>query len=170
MQTPSLLVLLLLTSCHVTQPRYERKTSLEIQAIQIRIFDTNKGTAFRSVLSVLQDFGYIVQTANLETGIITVQSPTRKDVSGAAEFAAIWGGVRTENQTCVTSFIEDLNERQTKVRLNFVEKRFRNSIYGQQATDETPLDEIQVYKNTFDKIGETIFIRETTKKNKKRKE
>jgi hypothetical protein len=141
----------------VTQPQVQ-KSSLEIQAIQAKSFEADKATTFRSVMSVLQDLGYVVSSASLETGFISAESPTKQDTSGAAAFAAILGGVRTEGKTAVTASVEEFN-KSTRVRLNFVDKRLRSGAYGQRAADEQPIEDPKVYENAFDKIGEAIFIR-----------
>lgn len=145
-----------LSGC-VTQPQVQ-KSSLEIQAIQAKSFEADKAITFRSVLSVLQDLGYVVNSASLETGFISAESPTKQDTSGGATFAAIFGGVRTEGKTAVTASIEEFN-KSTRVRLNFVDKKARSSAYGQRAADENPIEDPRIYQNAFDKIGEAIFIR-----------
>lgn len=152
----------LLAGCQTTEP-VVKKTSLEIQAVQAKMFETDKVIGFKSVLSVLQDLGYIVQAASMETGVITAQSATQKDTSGNATFAEIFGGVRTEGRTFVTASVEDFNAKQTRVRLNFVQKRFRSGAYGQTATDEKSIEDAKVYQNAFEKIGEAIFIRTAQK-------
>jgi len=152
----------LLSGCVATAPVVQ-KSSLEIQAVQAKMFEADKATTFRSVLSVLQDLGYVVQAASMDTGVITAQSPVKQDTSGGAVFAQILGGVRTEGRTFVTASVEDFNPRQSRVRLNMVDKRFRSGAYGQQATDETPIEDPKVYTNAFEKIGEAIFIRQAQK-------
>lgn len=152
----------LLVGCQTTEP-IVKKTSLEIQAIQAKMFEVDKGIAFKSVLSVLQDLGYVVQAASMDTGVITAQSPTKQDTSGGAAFAAVFGGVRTEGRASVTATVEDFNTKQTRIRLNFVDKRFRSGARGQTATDEKPIENPKVYENAFEKIGEAIFIRSAQK-------
>ncbi len=144
-------------------PPKAAKTSLEIQAIQAKNFDADKSTTFKSVLSVLQDLGYVVASASLETGFITAESPTKQDTSGAAALAAVFGGVRTEGKTVVTASIEDISKTTTKVRLNFVDKKARSGAYGQRAADEVAVEDPKVYNNAFEKIGEAIFIRNGSK-------
>ena len=153
----SVMVAALLSGCSTTQP-VAQKSSLEIQAIQAKMFETDKTTAFKSVLSVLQDLGYVIQAASLDTGVITAQSPTKQDTSAGAALAAAFG-THIEGKTYVTASIEDFNAKQTRVRLNFVQKRFISGAYGQQGTDEAPVYDAQIYANAFDKIGEAIFIR-----------
>ena len=67
---------LTLVGCAVNAPKPE-KTSLEIQAIQSKNFETDKKVAFNSVVSVLQDLGYIIGSASLETGFITAESAVK---------------------------------------------------------------------------------------------
>jgi hypothetical protein len=148
----------ILAGCQTAVP-VQQKTSLEIQAIQAKMFEADKNTTFKSVLSVFQDLGFVVQAASLETGIITAQSPTKVDSSGAAVVNAVFGGVRTEGRSFVTATVEDFRKDQTRVRLNFVDKTFRSARTGQQATDEKAIEDPKVYANAFEKISEAIFIR-----------
>lgn len=150
-----------LSGCATNEP-VTAKTSLEIQAVQAKSFEADKTTTFRSVLSVLQDLGYVVASASLETGFISADSPTKQDTSGAATFAMLFGGVRTEGKTSVTASVEEFG-KDTRVRLNFVDKRARSSAYGQRAADEVPIEDPKVYNNAFEKISEAIFIRKAQK-------
>ncbi len=77
--------------------------------------------------------------------------------------AALLGGVRVEQRTFVTASIEDFNAKQTRVRLNFVDKQFRSATNGQQATDEVVVENPKIYENAFEKIGEAVFIRTAQK-------
>ena len=151
-----------LLGCQVA-PTVPEKTSLEIQAIQARNFDADKSTVFKAVLSVLQDLGYVVSSASLETGFITAESPTKKDDSGSAVAAALFGGVRTELKTAVTASVEDMSVKTTRVRLNFVNKKFRSAQRGQQASDDSPVNDPKIYENAYEKIGEAVFIRQAQK-------
>lgn len=155
------LVSLFLFGCATSEP-VATKTSLEIQAVQARNFDADKATTFRSVMSVLQDLGYVVGSASLETGFISAESPTQTDKSAVAVFNSILGGIRSEGKTAVTASVEEFG-KETRVRLNFVDKRVRSGVYGQRAADELPVEDSKVYNNAFEKIGEAIFIRRAQK-------
>ena len=135
---------------------------MEIQEIQAKSFDADETTTFRSVLSVLQDLGYVVSSASLETGFISADSPIQQDRSGGAAFALLLGGVRTEGKTSVTAAVEEFG-KDSRVRLNFVDKRARSGSYGQRAADETAVEDPKIYNNAFEKIGEAIFIRKAQK-------
>jgi hypothetical protein len=126
-------------------------TSLEIQAFQLKEFETNKTTAFNSTVSVFQDLGYIIDTASLDTGIITSQSPTE---SGFIPFVGM-----TQTNTRATAFVEERRPGFTSIRLNFVEVQKRSGGYGQQSGQDKVILDPAVYENAFEKIEEALFIR-----------
>jgi hypothetical protein len=142
------------------QPVKPQKTSLEIQAVQARVFDADKKVTFNAVMSILQDLGYIIGSASLDTGFITAESPNKKVESGAAMMAMLFSGIRTEGKTAVTVSIEEISPKKTRVRLNLVDRQLRSGAYGQRASDDTPIEDPKVYESAFDKIGEAIFIRQ----------
>lgn len=150
------------SGCATTEP-VAKKTSLQIQSFQAKSFEADKTTTFRSVLSVLQDLGYVVGSASLETGFITAESPIQMDKSAGAMFAAVLGGVRTEGRTAVTASVEEFGKDTTRVRLNFVDKQQRSGARGQRAADEKPIEDVKIYENSFEKISEAIFIRKGQK-------
>ncbi|WP_018234423.1 hypothetical protein [Thioalkalivibrio thiocyanodenitrificans] len=139
---------LVLGGCAAPAPQM---TSLEIQAFQLKEFETDKTTAFNSTVSVFQDLGYIIDTASLETGIITSQSPTE---SGFIPFVGM-----TQTNTRATAFVEERRPGATSIRLNFVEVQKRSGGYGQQSGRDNVILDPAVYENAFEKIEEAVFIR-----------
>ncbi len=159
---PLLLALpLLLSACAIDQPRAP-KTSLEIQAFQSKQFEADKKTAFNSTMSVFQDLGYVVNSASLETGFISAESPL-KGADGLMAFLENISSRRSEGKTAVTAFIEELGPRVTKVRLNFVQRDKLLMDRGQQANREHPVMDPKIYETAFNKIGDAIFIRTSQK-------
>ena len=140
----------------------QNKTSLEIQAYQSRSFEADKKTAFNSAMSVFQDLGYIVNSANLDTGFITAESPT-KGAKGSEAFLSFLAGMRVEGRTAVTAFVEELSPKSAKIRLNFVERKKSSGDYGQQANRDDPIQDPKIYQSAFDKISDAIFIRSAQK-------
>lgn len=148
----------LLTAC-VQQQVKPQKTSLEIQAYQARTFEADKKVTFNAVMSILQDLGYIIGSASLDTGFITAESPN-KSVDTPEAMVARMFGVRTEGKTAVTVSIEEMGPKKTRVRLNLVDRQTKSGAYGQRAAEDTPIEDAKVYDTAFDKIGEAIFIRQ----------
>jgi len=128
-------------------------TSLQIQAIQLKEYESTKEIVFPSVVSVFQDIGYIISNADLETGIITAESAAENNPAMAFFF-----GVSVVKQTKVTAFVEQLGST-TRVRLNFVEIEKSSSRYGQNDRKDIPIMDTKIYQNAFNKIGDAIFIR-----------
>jgi hypothetical protein len=146
MKQPHLLLLsLLFTACATTQP-----TSLELQSFQRKEFATSKQVAFGSVVSVLQDLGYIINAANKDTGIISASSPTE---------TFVFFGSHMSN-TRVNAFVESFGAKRTAIRLNFVQVSETSSSYGMQSKRDKPIYKREIYESAFEKIGEGIFIRE----------
>ena len=128
-------------------------TPLEIQSMQIRTYDNKKEVVFPSVMSVLQDLGYSIKVADINTGLITAMSTAKSNA--AMKF---WLGIAEVSQTNADSFIEEINGR-TKVRINFINVVKQSSAYGQDdRTDQQILDPVP-YQSAFDKIENAIFIR-----------
>jgi hypothetical protein len=145
-------VSLLLAACS-QQIAVTTMTPLEIQSIQLRTFDVQKSVVFPSVVSVFQDLGYTITSADLETGIISAESAATNNPG-----YNFWFGVAIVKQTKATAFIEQISD-QTNVRLNFVEQRNSSSGNGQSDRKDTPLYHAEVYQSAFEKIENAIFVR-----------
>lgn len=139
-------------------------TPLEIQSLQTREFEHDKAIAFASAMSVFQDLGYMVNSADLDTGLITTESPA---TSARATFPArltilpelmVWSDVTSVVQTRATAFIEQIGNR-SRVRLNFVITRQHSSAHGQISRQDTPVLDAAVYQDAFERIENAIIVR-----------
>jgi hypothetical protein len=128
----------------------EQPTSLQLQAFQRKEFPTSKTVAFGSVVSVLQDMGYIISSADKETGLITAGSPTK---------TVVFFGSHMSN-TKANAFVESFGAKRTAIRLTFVESKEGSSGYGMKSKSDKPIYDPIVYQNAFEKIGQAIFVRE----------
>ena len=128
-------------------------TPLEIQSLQTREYEHGKDIVFPSVLSVFQDLGYIVKSADKDTGLITAESAAKSDA--ASKF---WLGISNVSQTSATAFIEKIGKI-TRVRLNFVTSSKKSYGYGQSDRQDTPILNAEVYKNAFERVESAIFVR-----------
>lgn len=146
------IVLLGLSGCASTG---SEMTPLEIQAFQTHEFEAPKKTVFGAVVSVFQDLGYIVESADVETGFITSASAS-VDKTG---FWEAMGGVRASGKTRATAFVEEIRPNLVTVRLNFVDTHNRSTAYGQQSSQDNPILDPKPYQVAFDKIEEAVFVR-----------
>lgn len=127
-------------------------TPMEIQEMQTRQFEHDKQIVFNSVVSVFQDLGYVINQADLQTGIITAEGTAKTD-SGLALF-----GVSKNEQSVANAFVEEIGDA-TRVRLNFVIRSRTSSASGQTGRDDQAVLDADVYRNAFEQIDQAIFVR-----------
>lgn len=146
------------TSFVVANPALAKKapelTPMELQAIQSREFETNKENLFGAVMTVLQDLGYQVQSADLQTGFITAVSATQNKTN----FLMALGGVTASGNTKVTCFLQSMPSGMTRVRLNFLNTKNISSSYGQNSQNDKPILDATIYRNAWEKIDEALFV------------
>ncbi|MFZ3039213.1 MAG: hypothetical protein WA115_05445 [Polynucleobacter sp.] len=143
-------VVLLISLAGCLPPPKSTKTALELQSFQAKEFETSKKIAFASTLSVLQDHGYIIGSANLDTGLISGKSPT----NSSNKFF-----YREMSDVKATAFVEEITPGRTKVRLNFVNSTSRSGGYGQRDDQDYPIEDPAIYQEIFSKIQQGIFVR-----------
>jgi hypothetical protein len=129
-------------------------TPMELQALQSKEFETSKDNLFNAVMTVVQDLGYQVQSADLQTGFITA-------ASAAEQKTNIWealGGASSSAITKMTAFVQNMPNKMARVRLNFLVSKTTSSAYGQNSQNDKPILDATVYRNAWDKIDEALFV------------
>lgn len=144
------LIALFFTGCVTTKG--PQKTSIELQAFQAREFETTKQIAFAATMTVFQDLGYTIGSADVGTGFISAKSPTKQDF-------VLFVGQRMQ-AVKATAFIESMGEKRANIRLNFVNSTQTSSGYGMKGGHDLPIEDPSVYQETFVKIQKAIFVRE----------
>jgi hypothetical protein len=127
-------------------------TPLEIQSLQTKEYETSKHIAFASTLSVFQDLGYIIESADESTGFITATSPTDTKLNW-------WTWAQDSKTTRVTAFVEELRQNYTRVRVTFVNSTSSSSSYGQYSEKDTVILVAGPYEAVFNRVGNEIFVR-----------
>ena len=144
-------MVVLFTGC-VQQNFKPTKTSVELQAMQAKDFETAKEVAFASTMSTFQDLGYKVASADLATGFISAEGPTE------GKFVPFIGQVMETLKA--TAFVESMGKNRAKIRLNFVNEMKSSSGYGMSGGNSVPVEEPQFYQDAFAKITKGIYLRE----------
>ena len=151
-----------LAACETTG-RKPDPLPLQVQSYQTREFEVDQMVAMRSVMSVFQDLGYTIQSADKDVGFITAMSPARKSTTFLDVLVALAGdGSETTSQTRATAVVEEVRPSFTTVRLNFVVSS-RQSSNGTVSEEDKPIEDPQPYQVAFDKIEDAIFIRSSTR-------
>lgn len=76
-------------------------TGLQLQQIQSRDVEAPKEVAFSAVMSVLQDAGYRIGSADKDTGLITGTAST----SSKMTYNLIWGFGKSKKTPIVSAYI-----------------------------------------------------------------
>lgn len=129
-------------------------TPMELQAIQSREFETSKEIAFGAVMTVIQDLGYTVQSADINSGFITAASPTENKTN----FFEALGGAASSGNTVMTVFLLHMPNKMTRIRLNFVNSKNTSTAYGQGSRQDKPILDAAVYNNAWERIDEALFV------------
>lgn len=148
----------LLSTPSVSFAAKEKMSPLQLQQMQSKEFEADKGIVFGSVMSVLQDSGYRISAADKDTGLITGIASTNTKIT----YNLFTGFGRGKKTPVVSAFIEDLGPTVTKVRLSFVMSKKSSSEYGVNEGDAPILDP-SVYQDAFEKISQALFIRQSLK-------
>jgi len=122
---------------------------MEIQNIQSREFKEGKKIVFPAIVSVFQDLGYNIKSADLATGFINAESPTQG--------RTVFGRGQVSSHTTATAFVEEFGAG-TRVRLNFLFQE-KASMYGDVKQKDAPVLDAQVYANAYERIESAIFLR-----------
>lgn len=130
-------------------------SALALQQMQAREYDTTKEVSFPSVLTVLQDSGYRIQSADKDTGLITAIASTKSKLT----WAPFVGFGRSKKTPVVSAFIENRG-RGSRVRLNFVMAKIKANAYSTGLSDEEPIEDPVTYRDAFERIDKEIFTRQ----------
>jgi hypothetical protein len=127
-------------------------TGLELQQIQARDMETTVDVAFPAVMTVLQDAGYRIQSADKATGLIVAEGSNKKTMT----YNIFFGFGSKKKVPTVSAFIESRGPQYTRVRLSFVmsERKSRNAF-----SDEDPITDPAVYRQAFEQIEKEISTR-----------
>lgn len=154
----SLAIAASLVAC-ISVPAYAKKppqlTPMELQAIQSKEFQTSKETLFASTMSVFQDLGYTINSAEMQTGFITANSP----MANKTNFWGAMAGVASQGMTRATAFVEAMPNGYSRIRLNFVNTVQSSSAYGRNSQADKPILDPAPYKAAWEKIDEALFVR-----------
>ena len=129
-------------------------TPMELQSIQSKEFEATKDNLFSAVMTVTQDLGYQVESADLQTGFITAASATENKTG----FFEVMAGMSSSGNTRMTAYIQQMPNKMSKVRLNFLNSKNSSSAYGRSSSKDKPVLDPAVYNNAWEKIDEAIFV------------
>jgi len=139
----TILSLLLLTGCATTQ-----LTSLQMREMQCRDLEGSFEHAYKATLQVLQDYGYIIENSDYQSGVIQGGTATKRD--------NWWSGLMVSSKATAT--IEQFKENLVKERITLVDKTKSSSQYGTHE-NSTIIEDPTIYQKMYNDIQKEIFVR-----------
>lgn len=128
---------------------------LALQQMQARDYEVSKAITFPSVMTVLQDSGYRIESADKDTGLITGTASTTSKTT----YNLFWGLGKKKKTPVVSAFVEDRGNG-SRIRLNFVLTTTKSRVYGVNSADEEPIADPAIYRDAFERIEKEIFVRQ----------
>ena len=164
------------------EQKVPKKTSVEIQAIQTRTFETTEKKLFRATLKVLQNNSYKDIISDFNGGLITAKLPSvdasdsagtqvGKALGGLIVGAVIpFGGLFVpgnkvgQQDRSVNITLDPIQDNLVEIRVAFqiTEKTTQsNSFVSTNETIEDDLtDHPEIYQAFFEQIDKELFVRE----------
>lgn len=130
-------------------------SSLELQQLQAQEFEVSKDVAFAAVMTVLQDSGYRIGSADRDTGLITGAASTKSHTT----WLPFVGFGKKKKTPVVSAYVESRGAALARIRLNFVLTKNSSNAFGGQS-DEEPIYDVAIYKDAFERIGKEVFVRQ----------
>lgn len=127
-------------------------SNVELQALQTREFDTSYEIAFASVVSVFQNYGYTIQSADKDTGLVLAKTTTD------ATLNRLMGYVRNED-TRATAFLEKVSASRIKIRISLVKHVSASGTYGMKGEKEAAITRPEVYQEMFKQLQQAMFLK-----------
>lgn len=139
-------------------PSVKTMSQVETRQLQTRTYSgVDMLTGLKSVVSALQDEGYLIESTNDKLGIITAQSEVKTELKGARQYAEDWtynGTYETVQRIIVSATVSEFG-KDLKVRVNMVRKAFNQNggvIWS------VPIQEAKHYQAIFTKVDKSLFL------------
>ncbi|GJL95793.1 MAG: hypothetical protein DHS20C05_21980 [Hyphococcus sp.] len=127
----------------------------DFQDLQVRTIDASPDQAFEVILSTCKNLGYEIETANQETGWITLTSSPKKHV----DWFVTGSKYTTRNHAKI--FVEPISNDISRVHVTFMTDTEYNNWYKQEPLVGKIVMEKDIYDEIFEEIlGSIIAKRE----------
>lgn len=151
----TLIIVFSFTSCAT---KMVTKSPQEVKMMTTKQFETNKDLVFKSVISLLQSESYLIEDANVSTGLIRANK--RLENKNAKMQRFLWGASKDANTSKVSFYIEELNPELSEVKITLYEGSESTSIgyWGgrNKDTNESMVYDAEIYNQWFNNLRAEI--------------
>ena len=169
-----LLGIVMLSSSQAVENNTQKKSSLDIQQIQTKVYKGTYNEVYRSVVSVLQDNRFKITHTDKESGIISADGTPEASENMSDAVATLGGYVipffgafqkKKETKWFISCAVEELDEKKIFVRIN-ITAEVKKSGFFKKAKDKSKADDLtttapEVYQALFAKIDKALFVRQS---------
>lgn len=151
----TLIIVFSFTSCAT---KMVTKSPQEVKMMTTKQFETNKDLVFKSVISLLQSESYLIEDANVSTGLIRANK--RLENKNAKMQRFLWGASKDANTSKVSFYIEEFNPELSEVKITLYEGSESTSIgyWGgrNKDTNESMVYDAEIYNQWFNNLRAEI--------------
>jgi len=144
-------IFFLLSGC-ATAPRL---SPMQKRAITTKIIEGGYENIYRSILTVLQDQGYIIKNTDMNTGLIT-STIDRESDSGSQFAQALFLGYVADkgSEIDVSIMVNKVNDSKSEVRINMQEVKYGQSSKwsGSSKQNVRHILDTEIYNSLFNEI------------------
>lgn len=143
-------VLLLLEGCTNTQPKLSQ---MQIREITTKELEGDYKTVFKATMTILQDQNYIIDNADIETGLISCEKAVEKETTTGDVLMILFVDARhgASSKVNISATFTELSKTTTRVRLNIQETVVTKSSFGNDENSVFITDK-GIYDSLFTQI------------------
>ena len=127
-------------------------TAEALRAMQTKEFAAPTLTVFPAVISTLTDLGYMIDSADKDTGLIKATEAAKTKVSGL-------GLNQKKTALVITAFVEPRGSAAASIRLNIVENFSYNYMGKPYRNTDTVITTSATYTDVFSRIETAVSAR-----------
>lgn len=143
-------VLFLLGGCTSTQPKLSQ---MQIREITTKELEGDYKTVFKATMTILQDQNYIIDNADIDTGLISCEKAVEKETTTGDVLMILFVDARhgASSKVNVSATFTEISKKVTRVRLNIQETVITKSSFGNNENSVFITDK-GIYDSLFNQI------------------
>lgn len=155
----TILVVIIFVGC-VVQPQL---SPTQKRQITTKLFEAGYETTYRSILTVLQDQGYIIKNTDMNTGPINATVDREVGTGSQVAQAVLFGYVADKGSEMDASFmVNKINDTKTEVRINIQESKYGQASQWSSSSKQSVKQILDpgIYNQLFNDIRTEVKRRE----------
>lgn len=150
-----MLLMIILVACSSTK---RKLTDVEKREVSTKIFDSRYDKTYRIVLNLLQDYNFVIEDTDMETGLIiaTSKSDTTDRSNSLKKFWVAVSGREKSKLLKANIVVTKISDDKTRVKLNLREINRIDSNFRKARTETSDVEDPLVYINMFKILKDSI--------------